>query len=75
MSNLQNEMIMENISDSIWAKVNNGEANVTVNNLQVNNEVDQSLKNGDQTNVPLIASSNSNNMYSSYSQIQYVVLV
>ena len=56
-------------------KVNNGEPKVTVNNLQGKNEGDQSFKNGDQTNVPLIASSNSNNMYSSYSQIQYGVVV
>ena len=56
-------------------KVNNGEPKVTVNNLQGKNEGDQSFKNGVQTNVPLIASSNSNNMYSSYSQIQYGVVV
>ena len=56
-------------------KVNNGEPKVTVNNLQGKNEGDQSLKNGDQTNVPLFASSNSNNMYTSYSQIQYGVVV
>ena len=28
MSNLQNDMIMENISDSIWAKVNNGDLDI-----------------------------------------------
>ena len=28
MSNLQNDMIMENISDSIWAKVNNGDVDI-----------------------------------------------
>tara|TARA_B100000424_G_scaffold126950_1_gene96075 strand:+ start:457 stop:657 length:201 start_codon:yes stop_codon:yes gene_type:complete len=28
MSNLQNDMIMENISDRIWAKVNNGDVDI-----------------------------------------------
>ena len=28
MSNLQNDMIMENISDRIWAKVNNGDLDI-----------------------------------------------
>ena len=28
MSNLQNDMIMENISDSIWAKVNNADLDI-----------------------------------------------
>ena len=67
--------ISSSTTDKNLGKVNNGEPKVTVNNLQGKNEVDQSLKNGDQTNVPLIASSNSNNMYSSYSQIQYGVVV
>ena len=28
MSNLQNDMIMENISDRIWEKVNNGDVDI-----------------------------------------------
>ena len=28
MSNLQNDMIMEDISDKIWAKVNNGDQDI-----------------------------------------------
>ena len=28
MSNLQNDMIMENISDRIWTKVNNGDLDI-----------------------------------------------
>jgi len=28
MSNLQNDMIMENISDRIWEKVNNGDLDI-----------------------------------------------
>ena len=28
MSNLQNDMIMENIADNIWAKVDNGDEDI-----------------------------------------------
>ena len=28
MSNLQNDMIMENIADNIWAKVDNGDQDI-----------------------------------------------
>ena len=48
---------------------------VTVNNLQAKKDGDQPLKSGSQSNVPLLASSNANNFYSTYSQLQYGVVV
>ena len=48
---------------------------VTVNNLQGKNDGNQPLKNGSQSNVPILPSSNVNNFYSTYSQLQYGVVV
>ena len=48
---------------------------VVVNNLESNKDGDQPLKSGSQTDVPLLASSNSSNFYSTYSQLQYGVVV
>ena len=62
-------------TDKNLGKVNNGEPKVTVNNLQGKEQGDQPLKSGDQTNVPLIASSDSNNMYKAFSTTQYGVVV
>ncbi len=67
-----------NISSSTKEK-NLGEINtdpkITINNLDQKNQADQSLKSGDQTNVPLIASSDATNFYSTYSQTQYGVVL
>ena len=67
--------ISSSTTDKNLGKVNNGEPKVTVNNLQGKEQGDQPLKSGDQTNVPLIASSDSNNMYKSFSETQYGVVV
>ena len=48
---------------------------VTVNNLQAKKDGDQPLKAGSQSDVPLLASSNASNFYSTYSQLQYGVVV
>ena len=48
---------------------------VTVNNLESKKKGDQALKSGTQSNVPLLASSNPTNFYSTYSQTQYGVVV
>ena len=48
---------------------------VTVNNLQAKKDGDQPLKSGNQSDVPLLASSNPSNFYSTYSQTQYGVVV
>ena len=48
---------------------------VTVNNLQGKKDGDQPLKSGSQSDVPLLASSNASNFYSTYSQLQYGVVV
>ena len=67
-----------NISSSTTEK-NLGEINtdpkITINNLDQKTQTDQPLKSGDQTNVPLIASSDATNFYSTYSQTQYGVVV
>jgi len=66
------------ISSSTTEK-NLGEINtdpkITINNLDQKTQTDQPLKSGDQTNVPLIASSDATNFYSTYSQTQYGVVV
>ena len=67
--------ISSSTTDKNLGKVNNGEPKVIVNNLQGKGQGDQPLKSGDQTNVPLIASSDSNNMYKSFSTTQYGVVV
>jgi len=67
--------ISSSTTDKNLGKVNNGEPKVTVNNLQGKEQGDQPLKSGDQTNVPLIASSDSNNMYKAFSTTQYGVVV
>ena len=48
---------------------------VTVNNLESKKKGDQALKSGSQSNIPLLASSNPSNFYSTYSQTQYGVVV
>ena len=48
---------------------------VTVNNLESKKSGDQPLKAGSQSDVPLLASSNASNFYSTYSQLQYGVVV
>ena len=48
---------------------------VTVNNLQAKKDGDQPLKAGSQSDVPLLGSSNASNFYSTYSQLQYGVVV
>ena len=67
-----------NISSSTTEK-NLGEINtdpkITINNLDQKTQTDQPLKSGDQTNVPLIASSDATNFYSTYYQTQYWVVV
>tara|TARA_B100001057_G_C22835727_1_gene945125 strand:- start:31 stop:1479 length:1449 start_codon:yes stop_codon:yes gene_type:complete len=70
-----NVNISSSTVDRNLGKINNGEPKVTVNNLQGQGQGDQPLKSGDQTNVPLISSSDSNNMYKSFSQTQYGVVV
>ena len=70
-----NVNLSSSTTDKNLGKVNNGEPKVTVNNLQGKEQGDQPLKSGDQTNVPLISSSDSNNMYKSFSQTQYGVVV
>ena len=67
--------ISSSTTDKNLGKVNNGEPKVIVNNLQGKEQGDQPLKSGDQTNVPLIASSDSYNMYKSFSTTQYGVVV
>ena len=67
--------ISSSTTDKNLGKVNGGEPKVIVNNLQGKEQGDQPLKSGDQTNVPLIASSDSNNMYKSFSTTQYGVVV
>ena len=70
-----NVNLSSSTTDKNLGKVNNGEPKVIVNNLQGKEQGDQPLKSGDQTNVPLIASSDSNNMYKSFSTTQYGVVV
>ena len=48
---------------------------VIVNNLESKKDGDQPLKAGSQSDVPLLASSNASNFYSTYSQLQYGVVV
>tara|TARA_B000000557_G_scaffold134138_1_gene108791 strand:- start:147 stop:1586 length:1440 start_codon:yes stop_codon:yes gene_type:complete len=48
---------------------------VIVNNLESKKDGDQPLKAGFQSDVPLLASSNASNFYSTYSQLQYGVVV
>ena len=70
-----NVNLSSSTTDKNLGKVNNGEPKVIVNNLQGKGQGDQPLKSGDQTNIPLIASSDSNNMYKSFSTTQYGVVV
>ena len=55
--------------------VDDNAPNVIVNNLESKKSGDQPLKSGRQSNVPLIATSNPNNFYSTFSQTQYGVVV
>ena len=48
---------------------------VIVNNLESKKDGDQPLKAGSQSDVPLLASSNASNFYSTFSQLQYGVVV
>ena len=55
---------------------NNGnDVEVVINNKNVKERGSESLKDGDSDGVPLYASSNSENFYSTYSQLQYGVVV
>ena len=55
---------------------NNGnDVEVVINNENVKERGSESLKDGDSDGVPLYASSNSENFYSTYSQLQYGVVV
>ena len=55
--------------------VDDSAPNVIVNNLETKKSGDQPLKAGSQSDVPLLASSNASNFYSTYSQLQYGVVV
>ena len=54
---------------------NSDDVKVVVNNENVTERGSESLKDGDSSDVPLYASSNANNFYSTYSQLQYGVVV
>jgi len=57
-------------------QLNNGnDVEVVINNENVKERGSESLKDGDSDGVPLYASSNSENFYSTYSQLQYGVVV
>ena len=68
-----------NISNSTTERnlsaIDEASPTVTVNNLESKKSGDQPLKAGSQSDVPLLASSNANNFYSTYSQLQYGVVV
>ena len=68
--NISNSTMERNLS-----AVEESTPTVTVNNLQGKNDGNQPLKNGSQSNVPILPSSNANNFYSTYSQSQYGVVV
>jgi len=80
-TNISNSISSNNVNISNTTKNRNLSAideappKVTVNNLDGKKGGDQPLKSGNQSNVPLIASSNPNNFYSTYSQTQYGVVV
>ena len=54
---------------------NSNDVEVIVNNENVTERGRESLKDGDSSDVPLYASSNADNFYSTYSQLQYGVVV
>ena len=54
---------------------NSNDVEVIVNNENVTERGSESLKDGDSSDVPLYASSNADNFYSTYSQLQYGVVV
>ena len=68
-----------NISNSTTERnlsaIDEASPTVTVNNLESKKSGAQPLKAGSQSDVPLLASSNANNFYSTYSQLQYGVVV
>ena len=68
-----------NISNSTTERnlsaIDEASPTVTVNNLESKKSGDQPLKAGSQSDVPLLASSNASNFYSTYSQLQYGVVV
>ena len=54
---------------------NSNDVEVVINNENVTERGSESLKDGDSSDVPLYASSNADNFYSTYSQLQYGVVV
>ena len=54
---------------------NSNDVEVIVNNQNVTERGSESLKDGDSSDVPIYASSNVDNFYSTYSQLQYGVVV
>ena len=54
---------------------NSNDVEVIVNNENVTERGSESLKDGDSSDVPIYASSNVDNFYSTYSQLQYGVVV
>ena len=70
-----NVNISNNTTERNLSAVEEATPTVTVNNLESKKNGDQPLKSGRQSNVPLIATSNPNNFYSTFSQTQYGVVV
>ena len=54
---------------------NSNDVEVVINNENVTERGSESLKDGDSSDVPMYASSNVDNFYSTYSQLQYGVVV
>ena len=54
---------------------NSNDVEVVINNENVTERGSESLKDGDSSDVPVYASSNADNFYSTYSQLQYGVVV
>ena len=54
---------------------NSNDVEVVINNENVTERGSESLKDGDSSDVPVYASSNVDNFYSTYSQLQYGVVV
>ena len=67
--------ISSSTTDKNLSAIEDASPTVTVNNLQGKKDGDQPLKSGFQSDVPLLASSNASNFYSTYSQLQYGVVV
>ena len=54
---------------------NSNDVEVVINNKNAQGQGEDSLKTGSASEVPLYASSNSENFYSTYSQLQYGVVI